>query len=247
MEKLRFPGLQDAIGSVITGNPQKTAENLEHFFLKGRFGEFNYTCAKDNCGSARTRQLGLIELDNRCRWTNKTEVGRRNNRDVLRAIYGHGRPGLALPTPDKPLQFWFRRDLQVSIKPTAIFSEAGKVKMLWLQARKSQVFSTLHLQVIATLLRRLFAADDYAGAEIEIIDCRARKPGKWKYRADLLFRDDALPSLSQEEMNTFFQTLADAWDLVLAREEEILKEIEMRKSKKRPDESGDSQHGFDFL
>jgi hypothetical protein len=247
MEKLRFPGLQDAIGSVVMGNPQKTAENLEHFFRKPHFSEFDYRCAKDNSGSARTRQLGLIELDKRSFRANRKEVGRRNNREVLRAIWGHGKTGSTLLTSENAKQFWFRKDLKVTIGPTAIIAEDSKLKLFWLQARKSQVFSTLHLQVIATLLRRLFAVDDYAGAEIEIIDCRARKPGKWKYRADLLFRDAALPSLSQEEMNTFFQTLADAWDLVLLKEDEILKEINERKSKKRPDEPDESQHGFDFI
>ena len=105
-----------------------------------------------------------------------------------------------------------RSDMAIKINPSFFFIEGGRPVLFYLQPRSGHVPSKDGLRVIASAIHSLYAIDEWANADMLLLDLS--KPEGCKERAVAPYSFADLPPLPTAELERFFQRFVDAYDLL---------------------------------
>ena len=211
MDKLPVPPLLD-LGRLIGSNLLETAANLRLYYNDR--GQFNYRAALD-CALALCGGLPLQAAITAC-MRRGAPAGRLHNVEVVKIIYqvAAGRLVSCYDFPSMP--YVFRHDLSTRLPVRSLIIERGHPKFPIFQPRRTFNPSIAGLGLIGSVLRDSIIKDDFASADIELVDM-SLYPGTKQRRCDI-YSLEKLPLLPEAELQARLQLFADAYDLLIREE-----------------------------
>jgi hypothetical protein len=105
-----------------------------------------------------------------------------------------------------------RADMAIKVDPSFFFVDRGRPVLFYLQPRSGHVPSRGGLRVIASAIHSLYAVDEWANADLLLLDLS--KPHGCSERAVVPYSFADLPPLPVAETEQFFQRFVDAYDLL---------------------------------
>lgn len=143
----------------------------------------------------------------------KPSPNARCNAEVVQIIWKDAQGAEYLCRPLKDRFFAIRRDLEIPVRPKFYFVKNGVVYIFWLQPWKTFDLSTVQLGVLASVIKLVFAVDDFEDAKLYLLDTSAENNG---LRHPEVFGFHDLPLLSADELKSTLGRFATAYDAFVA-------------------------------
>lgn len=212
MSLLPIPAAQDIV-RIVASTEEETERQVVEYFLRGG-GAFNYSLSQKLAPHAYAHSINLEHALRACRHQ-RTAAGAKHNSRVVELVWEAG-AGREIVSHDlRPKVIRIRRDMQVRVAPAFYYVEGGVTRLFWLQPRTNYSLSLSKMGLLAALVREVFLVDDFEGVGFEILDLSVF-PGT-NVRRSRLIRQEDMPFISKEDLNSALQRFANAFERVRAR------------------------------
>lgn len=237
MTELRPPSLLDFARETSISS-EETFNNLLAYYQRGAV-HIHYRPARQ---AARAVFSGEIRLEAAlaAAEAEKNATIRKINCDVTRLIWNQakGRNPMRCVRVG-PFHFSLNQSTAIRVAPEFLFSEGGKLKVFWLQPRKSFALSDYELKVVSTILRQSLDDNGLEGCGLFLLDCSVNQ-GETE-RSVKTYSFDSIGQLDPDELHLLASNFLDAFS-VLSNMNIARKSSRKKKSK----EDDNKQGGFEF-
>jgi hypothetical protein len=142
----------------------------------------------------------------------KNPKGAKANAELVQAFGGYVRgKKVAWFNPYPVETYRISPDIGIPINPSGYWVDEGVLKVLWLQKWKNRTLDPIQRAILHTILdRRVFAGDDFSGADLEWVDLRA--PDKKSSRVVEVRNRKDFGLLSDAELKAYLDILLEAFN-----------------------------------
>lgn len=208
MKPLSVPPIHDVV-RLVASPEGSTVASLRDYYNGG--GSFNYVpvrkLARALVSGKLTKNAAMLSC-----LSKGSPSGRKQNAEVAELVWEWSRKHDFRCFDIKPRPYKIRADLEIPVKLDFYFVQGGKVYFFWLQPRKTYALNTQQFGILATVIRQLFAIDDFEGAKLQILDLSA--PDGSDVRSTQVHSFDSLPMLTDEKLEQYLGDFAKAYDLL---------------------------------
>ena len=145
----------------------------------------------------------------------KVPLGAKCNAEVVDIMWRAAREAAYLCHPLSDRLFPIRRDLAIPVRPRFYFVMDGVAQIFWLQPWKVFDLTEEQLGILASVIKQTFVVDDFAEAELYLLDTSA--DDKEGPRRPRIFGFNDLPILSDEQLTAAFDRYAAAHDIFVSQ------------------------------
>lgn len=206
MKPLPIPPAHDVVRLVASPNGD-TLSSLRAYYDGG--GSFNYVPVRKVARSLISGELTRGAATQAC-LSKGSPSGRKQNAEVADLVWEWSKKHSFSCYDIKARTYQIRSDLKIPVKLDFYYVHSGQVYLFWLQPRKTYSLNTQQFGILATVIRQLFAVDDFEGANLQILDLSA--PDGSGERATELYGFEELPMLSDAELSGYLGEFAAAYD-----------------------------------
>lgn len=134
-------------------------------------------------------------------------IGRKANREVALLLREHAEGRVFQCYDLKPRKVFLSAEHSLTVSPGFYFVEGGKVKIFWLQPRRTYALTIAQMGVLNGLLTLSHFRDDFEDAELELLDLSAVDG----VRIAHVFGRADLPVLGDEQLKVGLEHLLRAY------------------------------------
>jgi len=207
---LPIPPLQDVVR--LTGHDVDTTAANFRKYLRGQSPGWSYDPSKRLAKAVFASEMTRLAAVAACGQRGHV-LGRPYNAQVGGLIWDAAQDRGHFMCHDLAARYLhLRSDMAIKVNPSFFFVEGGRPILFYLQPRSGHVPSKDGLRVIASAIHSLYAVDEWANAELLLLDLS--KPEGCNERAVIPYSFADLPPLPTAETEKFFQRFVDAYDLL---------------------------------
>jgi hypothetical protein len=207
MQRISLPSIQHVAKSI-----QPTIEGTVETLLRFDKGipPFSYHTAWRLAYLLYSGKITLAAALAACERIN-VEQGAISNAEVAKIIWDDAENAEYFCHPLTGRRYAIRHDLAIPVRPRFYFVRNGSIQIFWLQPWKTFELNEEQLGLLASVIKQTFVVDDFAKAELYMLDTSARGPTKT--RCPKVYGFSELPLLGDEGLKAVFDRFAAAYDI----------------------------------